>query len=256
MLTSLIDNWDFIRETGSFFADICILFITVVTFKRTFFLSKLKIVGFAVHNTLFNGNSFTIDLKNRSLSPQVIQKIYLIVENHELKVYDDYCKIDGFITQSIDTDSFDKIISSEGKEVNFNAIFEQPIKLRIETWGGKKYYIKSKTINAIQRWYYQRKKYKYKPFFVNKRTYNNHIVLDDMKYALDFVDHENKLHTIFILETGLMSDISLGFNVIRPEDMKDYETVDAFFYKQFKKLGLKYTLTDLSALHWKTSSEN
>lgn len=255
MFQNFIDVWDAIRETGSFFADMCILFITIVTFKRMFFLYKLKIVGFTVHHTMSNGDYFTIDLENRSLSPQIIKKIYLIAESYEIEAYKGYCKIDSFTTKSIDMEPFTKIISGEGKEIKFNTIFEQQLQLKIVTSRDQIYYIKSKTLNKFQQWYYRRKVHKYQPAMVFRSTYNNHVVLDGMQYALDFIDHDNNGHTIFIFTTGLMSESILGVNAIRKEDMKNIETLDAFFNMQFEKLGLKYRLTDLSSLKWKTNDQ-
>ena len=50
-----------------------------------------------------------------------------------------------------------------------------------------------------------------------------------MEYALDFIDHENKCHTIFIFSTGSMSESILGFNAISPEYMKNKEILNSFF---------------------------
>ncbi len=77
----IMNLFTIIREWVTFAADICILAITIYTFYITFISQRIKFISLSNSSSNSKGDSFAVVLENKSLSPQVINDIYMIIDN-------------------------------------------------------------------------------------------------------------------------------------------------------------------------------
>lgn len=226
-----------IREWLTFAADICILLITLYIFYITFISQKIKFISVSKSLSIAKGNSFSVVLENKSLSPQVIIDMHLIVDGKykiNVKKFETPFILEPYKAQKVVSDKYSytepPIPHLKGK----NTILE------VVTTRRKLYlYMNKKTPRVT-------KEMKNIPYNVMKirSTYNGKIVPENARFVL-FVSKGDWQKTIFIFKTGVMTSEILGYNGIPEEVLKDQESVNQFLDSWLKPSGLSYYVDQL-----------
>lgn len=226
-----------IREWVTFAADICILLITIYTFYITFISQKIKFISFSDSSSNSNGDSFSVVLENKSLSPQVIKDIYMIVDNKykiRVKKFEVPLILEPYTAKEISSENYSYTIPSLPLVIGANVILE------VSTTRKKLYlYLHKKTPKVA-------KEIKNIPYNVTKitNTYNEKIIPKNAEYVLS-VSKEGWKNTVFIFKTGLMTGEILGYNDIPENTLKSQKDLTLFLDNWLKPNGLNYYLNQL-----------
>mgnify|MGYP005798330783 CR=1 FL=1 len=233
-------NWSMIGSIISFLGDVCLFFVAVYTFRLTIFPKKLLLVGLRENSSAFNGNSLEIMLENRSLCPVVINSVNLIYNSKRIHVFDGQCIIEGFKTQIIKMEPYSYILFND-KIMNFDFLGSEKVSLWIKTTRGSQHIKRMRSLKMIAR--IKNKKYaKFLPTTVCRNNYHDKLVAQGVKYALTFIDNEKNTHTVFIKESGIMSEYLFWGNSIPEKLLKSESELRAFFNEAFGKYSLSYEL--------------
>lgn len=226
-----------VREWVTFAADICILLITIYTFYITFISQKIKFISLSKSSSNSKGDSFVVILENKSLSPQVIKDIYMIVDNKYkilVKKFEVPLVLEPYTAKEISSEKYSYTIPSLPITTGENVILE------VSTTRKKLYlYMHKKTPKVT-------KEMKNISYNVTKitNTYNEKIVPQNAKYALT-VSKEEWQSTIFIFKTGVMTGEILGYNGIPEDALKSNEDLIQYLDNWLKPNGLNYSLNQL-----------
>ncbi len=232
-----------IREWVTFAADVCILLITIYTFVITFVSKKIKVLAFSESHSIKNGNNFSVVIENRSLSPQVIESIYMIYENTykiELKKFDVPLILESFKALKVQSDNFSFTAPSLPTLMATKITFEI-------TTSRKRIYLRfNKKTDKVTP---DMKKIHYNVTKVIN-TYNGKIIPQGAKFALN-VSKEDWNETVFVFSSGMMTDEILGVNAIPVKVVQEKESLTNFLDNWLKPIGIEYyidmSLRDLSA---------
>ena len=215
-------------------------FIAYYTFRLTVFPKKLKFIKFKRNYNSFGGDSIEITLENRAICPIVIESIDLIINSHKIQFFEGEYIVDGFKTAKILLEPYSKILS-ENNSFESSSHSSEKISLWVKTSRGVQH-VRYKTSFRFSYWLANKKESKYKPTTVYRNRYNGKIVVPKVKYAIVFKDAEEKIQTVFITETGAMSDALFGYNGLSKDIMKDEDSLRSHFNKEFGKHGMDYYL--------------
>lgn len=213
------------------------MLITIYIFYITFISQKIKFISVAKSLSIAKGNSFSVVLENKSLSPQVILDMHLIVDSKykiNVKKLETPFILEPYKAQKIVSDEYSYTDPPVPHLKGKNTILE------VVTTRKKLYlYMNKKTPRVT-------KEMKSIPYNVMKitNTYNGKIVPEDAKFVL-FVSKGDWQNTIFIFKTGVMTSEVLGYNGIPEEALKDLESVNQFLDAWLKPSGLSYYVDKL-----------
>ncbi len=245
-------NWTVISDVFSFIGDICLFAITAYTFRLTVFPKKLRFIGYQPSFSTFEGDSLTISLENRSLSPVVVQSVQLLYDGYYIEIFksedDGDCIIDGFKTSTIAMKPFSKI-TINGEEFNFHKV--RDLILRIATPRGIQYVAfahgpqKKLSLLSLKIKDAKTKKYPLKKGLVMRNYFNEKIVKDYIRYALVYEDKNGVQQTVFIHKNGPMSSAPFGYNGLPKELVEDKTKLQIHFEGEFKKRNIPFGLIDL-----------
>lgn len=235
-----MNSFTIVREWVTFAADICILLITIYTFYITFISQKIKFISLSNSSSNSKGDSFAVILENKSLSPQVINDIYMIVDNKykiQVKKFEVPLVLEPYTAKEISSEKYSYTTPSLPLKTGENVILE------VSTTRKKLYlYMHKKTPKVT-------KEMKNIPYNVTKitNTYNEKIVPQNAKYALT-VSKEEWQSTVFIFKTGVMTGEILGYNGIPEDALKSQEDLIQYLDNWLKPNGLNYYLNQLTGL--------
>ena len=233
----IMNLFTIIREWVTFAADICILAITIYTFYITFISQRIKFISLSNSSSNSKGDSFAVVLENKSLSPQVINDIYMIIDNKykiQVKKFEVPLILEPYKAMEISSEKYSYTTPSLPLKTGDNVILE------VSTTRKKLYlYMHKKTPKVT-------KEMKNIPYNVTKitNTYNEKIVPQNAKYALSLSkgDWQN---TVFIFKTGLMTGEILGYNSIPEDALKSMEDLIQHLDNWLKPNGVNYYVNQL-----------
>ena len=78
-----------------------------------------------------------------------------------------------------------------------------------------------------------------------RNTLNDQIIVPGVEYALILTGKNNQKKTVFIHDSGLLSDSTLGFNAIPEELVNDERQMMIFFGKKCREMDLECKLVKL-----------
>lgn len=245
-------SWAIIRELFSLVGDVCLFAITVYTFRLTVFPKKLRFIGYRPSFSTFEGDSLSITLENRSLSPVVVQSVYMLFGEYYIQIFnsddDGECIIEGFKTSTIVMNPFSKI-TINGDEVSFHEV--KDLILRIDTPRGVQYVAfahgprKRLTLLARKIKDAKMKNFPLKMGLVKRSYFNKKIVKDYVRYALVFKEKGGEQHTVFIHKSGFMSEAPFGYNGLPKDLVEDKTRLQKHFENEFAKRDTPFGLIDL-----------
>ena len=233
-------NWGIIKSIISLLGDVCLFFVTVYTFRLTILPKKLSWVEFRKLSSQFKGNSFEITLENRSLCPVVISSVELIFGSNKIDFFAGHCIVEGFKTQTIKMEPYSNILlNNEIMDIDFFPT--QKMSLWIQTTRGLQHIKHVRYSKIID--YFKYKKYKkFAPTTVCRNKYNDKLIPQDIKYVLSFTDHTNKLQTVFIKKSGIMSENMFGCNSLPKKLVQNESKLRKYLDKEFAKHDLRCKL--------------
>ena len=231
-----LSNWNNVNTLVSVLGDVCLFYISVVTFKLTLYPKRLKFIGFRYNGSAFSGDSFEIMVENRSLSPVVITSLDLVVGHKRIRVFEGQRIVEGFKAEIITIPPYTKIIDSDGEPIDIDISSMENISLWIKTTRGAQHVPYARVPFFILRLIHRKAK-KFQPTTVVRNFYNEKIVVSNIKYALSFVDDTGELQTVFIHERGAMSSAPFGYNRLSKELMENEKLLVAHFDDELTKRG-------------------
>lgn len=221
------------RSWITFSADVCILLITIYTFYLTFISSKIRITTFR-RKSSNHGDSMSIVLENKSLSPISVSSVYAIVNKKikfGFKEFDEPFVLPPFSCKVISMAPFSFI---EDLDLSFDS---RDIIFQVKTSN------KNKIIPFKRRMLLSRKiKKAYPNVSIITRTYGDKIIMPGTKYILTLIT--NKETTIIpIFHTGIMVGEIFGYNALPEELMNDEASLKELLDSMTEPYGAKYVLS-------------
>lgn len=228
------------KEWITFAADICILLITIYTFYITFISQKIKLISISQSSSNTKGDSFYVVLENKSLSPQVITNINLIIENKykvNLNKFEIPFILEPYKAKEVGSDRYSYTMPSLPYLNSENTILE------VTTTRNKLYLSMNKKTPRVK------KEMKEIPYNVTKikNTYNERIIPKDAKFVLN-VSKGDWQNIVFVFKTGLMTGEVLGCNGLPEEVLESQENFIQFLDIWLKPNGLNYHVEELTNL--------
>lgn len=231
--------WEIIKEVFSIIGDTALFIIAVYTFYFTFF-PQLQFLGLNQKRDVFKGDCISVTLENRGLSPVCIKSIEIVSNEYKVTIFskkeeNDECIIEGFKASTIDMAPFSALHTEQG---DLDLIRFEPKYLIVKTLrktfyidlNERKHSYKTKKLN---------KKHPPKETFSFHATYNGLTITPDIKYAIEYIDKFQKIHTILVLESGFMSDHIMGFNAIPEKHLTNATTLKNFLNEKFKDMDFR-----------------
>lgn len=224
--------------------NLCLFFISVYTFRLTVFPKKLRFIGYKPSFSTFEGDSLEITLENRALSPAVIQSVSLVQNGYTIKVFSDddgACIIDGFKTGKIKMIPFSAIYSEE-EEISFD--IKEPY-LVVATTRGLQYL----NYAGAPKRYFLRLREKLHPVqqtVVKRNYFNDKILKPYVRYAILYADEQKNTHTVFVLQSGVMSEMLFGYNGLTEDIVSSKETMITHFEKEFSKYDIPFGIKEFT----------
>lgn len=229
--------------------DLCLFFISVYTFRLTIFPKKLRFIGYRPCFSAFEGDSLEITLENRALSPVVIQSVSVVSDGYAIKIFsekdeddDGPCIIEGFKTGKIKMVPFSSICDEEG-EISFG--IDKDIYLVVDTPRGKQYL----NYSGDPKKYFLKLREKFNPVkhaIVKRNYFNGKILKPYVRYAILYADRQKNTHTVFVHQSGLMSEMLFGYNGLTEDIVDSKETMYAHFEKEFSKVNLPFDIKEFT----------
>lgn len=237
-----------LKDIFQLIGDLCLLFISVYTFRLTIFPKKLRFIGYRPFFSTFEGDSLEITLENRSLAPVVIQSISLVLNGYSIKIFSEddkeceTCIIDGFKTGKIKMRPFSEIYTNEGN-LNFHEV--NGMYLIVETPRGNQYLT---FVNRPKKWFKQLKKkaHTLSEAIVTRNFFDEKIIKPYIRYGIVFFDKNNNLQTILVHKSGIMSQILFGYNHLSEEILLNKETMYTHFKEQFSKINISFDIIEFN----------
>lgn len=231
-------DWSFVmREWVSFAANVCILSITVYTFYITFISKKIKILNISQSQSLSDGNSLSVVIENKSLSPLVIEEVCLIIDNKykvRIEQFSSPLILEPFSAKLIESCKYSFLTPDIKIPIGKNSALE------VKT-SRKTLYVQMRKKTPISD--------AIKSIVPNVSTvtikYNGKIVPKKAKYVLVLSKYEQQ-DTIFIFESGAMTEGILGCHQIPAEVTKSQETLENYFDAWLKPKEIKYLVDQVS----------
>lgn len=231
--------WEDIRDWITFASDICVLLITIYTFYKTFICSKIEVVSF-INDYSMNGESHDITFLNKKMVPMAITEVQLIIEDKYLFTFANPRNpiiIEGFSTCSISTGEFGYI----DHELS---IFSENVIVEVTLLHNKKIYL-----GGIKRYLYMLfRKRVFNLERASKVTYkfNNKIIPRYAKYILIIKEKDVKEDTtVFIFESGVMTEVIAGYNGIPKEVVGNIESLSDFLHEWLDIYEIKFILKEI-----------
>lgn len=230
-------NWNNIKVLLSVLGDVCLFYISFVTFRLTLYPKRLKFIGFRYNGGAFSGDSFEITVENRSLSPVVITSLELVVGTKRIKVFDGQRIVEGFKSETIEMPPYTKIVDSDGEPIDIDIFAMKKISLWIKTTRGAQHVPYERVPQFVARYIHKKEK-KFQSTTVIRNYYNEKLVVSNIKYVLSFVDSTGELQTVFIHKGGTMSSAPFGYNGLPKEMVDNEELLKKHFGDELSKRGL------------------
>ena len=233
-------DFPIIRDWVNFAANMCILVITIYTFFITFISKRIKFRSITVSNSHSEGNSFSVVLENKTLSPMLIDDINLIIENQykvKIKRFDSPLILEPFTAKKVTSAKHSYTVPHLGAAIGHKSVLEVNM-------SGKKIYLP--LYNKTPKVSKQMKKISENVMTITN-THNGKIVPEFAKYALS-VSKDDWNTTVFIFESGGMTGEILGYNGLPEEVVKEKVKLVEYLNDWLKPNNINYRVIEISDL--------
>ena len=228
---------DTIVNIFSLLANICVLFLTGITFYLTTFSNKIKFISSGFSSSTFYGDTISISLENTTLHSISISSISLIKKMDDgvyrsinLVSYDDPLVIEGRRVTKIKTESYTCIWGLDSvTDLHMNAV------ICIES-GSKTLFVKpykKAPLKEVKRLY--KKCPRFEPLSVIRTEFNNKVISQNVRYAISVRVKINACEwkTILLTEQGYLNETICGYNAIDSNQYDSAESLKAYLADTF-----------------------
>lgn len=230
-------SFDSIKNVLSVIGDLCIFGITIYTFYLKFYCKKIEFLAFSPSYNTFKGDSLSVTVENRSLSPICFNDVYLVFGNKfkiNMSGHQEHKIIEPFKTYIIRLEPF----SSLGN-IKFSTLTDMDGKyLVFKTSKGTAYTKIDK--NAT----FRNDIHNLDTVTIYRRFFNNKLIFPDTLYAIIFIE-QNETKTVFINKFGGMSESIGGFNAIPQEYLDDQNKIREIFDQCFEPLDKTFIIKQI-----------
>lgn len=225
--------------------NLCLFFISVYTFRLTIFPKKLRFIRYKPCFSMFEGDSVEITLENRALSPAVIEAVSVVLNGYSIKIFSEGdhdwpCIIEGFKTGKIKMEPFSSIYTEKG-EISFS--IDKNVYLVVDTPRGTQYL----NFAAGPQQHFLKLREKTNPAeqaTVQRKYFSDKILKPYVRYAILYADKQGDTHTVFVLPSGVMSEMLFGYNGLSKEIASSKETMITHFEKEFSKYDIPFDIKE------------
>lgn len=228
---------DTIINISSLLANICVLFLTAMTFYLTVMSNKLKFISFGFSSSMFNGETISLSLENTTLHPISITSIALIKKMNDgtyhsidLISYDDPLVVESRRVAKITTQPYTRILGIDSvTDLHKDAIF--CIKSGSKTLFVKPY--KKAPLKEVKKLY--KKHHIFAPLSVMRSEFNHQVVSQNVRYAVHVRTGEKTCdwNTLLLTQNGILDGTICGYNVLNTSKYDSEETLKEYLVKNF-----------------------
>ena len=228
---------DTIINISSLLANICVLFLTAMTFYLTVMSNKLKFVSFGFSSSMFNGETISLSLENTTLHPISITSIALIKKMNDgtyhsidLISYDDPLVVESRRVAKITTQPYTRILGIDSvTDLHKDAIF--CIKSGSKTLFVKPY--KKAPLKEVKKLH--KKHHMFAPLSVMRNKFNQQVVSRNVRYAIHIRAGKNSCdwNTILLTEHGILDGTICGYNGLDTSKYNSEETLKTHLVNTF-----------------------
>ena len=226
-----------IINISSLLANICVLFLTAMTFYLTVMSNKLKFVSFGFSSSMFSGDTVSVSLENTTLHSISVTSISLIKKMHDGKYYsidlvsyDDPLVIEGRRVAKITTKPYTCIFGIDSvTDLHMNAIF--CIKSGSKTLFVKPY--KKAPLKEVKKLH--KKYHMFEPLSVMRNEFNHQVVSQNVRYAVHIRAGENSCdwNTMLLTKHGILDGTICGYNGLDTSKYDSEETLKEYLVNKF-----------------------
>ena len=226
-----------IINISSLLANICVLFLTGMTFYLTVMSNKLKFVSFGFSSSMFNGDTISVSLENTTLHSISITSISLIKKMDDGKYYsidlisyDDPLVIEGRRVTKITTHPYTYIWELDSViNLHMNAVF--CIKSGSRTLFVKPY--KKAPLKEVKKLH--NKHQMFEPLSVMRNKFNNQVISRNVRYAVHIRAGKNSCdwNTILLTKHGFLDGTICGHNGLDTSKYDSTETLKSYLINTF-----------------------
>ena len=226
-----------IINISSLLANICVLFLTAMTFYLTVMSNKLKFVSLGFSYSAFNGDTISLNLENATLHPICISSIALIKKmpdgayhSIDLISYDDPLVIEGRRVAKITTKPYTYILGLDFvTDIHKDAIF--CIKSGSKTLFVKPY--KKAPLKEVKKLH--KKHHIFQPLSVMRSEFNHQVISRNVRYAVHIRTGENSCdwNTILLTKHGFLDGTICGHNGLDTSKYDSTETLKSYLINTF-----------------------
>lgn len=236
------------------FMDLILFCIAIYTFYLTFISKKISILTFSHSFNMWQSDTVSFWIKNKTLKSIIISKVDMIYDNkYRLPIgkYESPKVLDPFKSMEIEMEPYTSMEPITMYELSKMFIGKANIHLEIITDDNKTIYAKIKGCK-----YKPKKNAKVEQIYLCVSKFGETVLKDDYVYVLQYRIGENgNIETAFINNKGLISTDIFGFNAIPRESLSNKDVVKVFFEDACKKFNISMAIYDLKDLVWKKTNQ-
>lgn len=238
--SDIMIDFPIIRDWVNFAANMCILVITIYTFFITFISQKIKLRSISTASSNSEGNSFSVVLENKTLSPILIDNINLIVDGQykvKVKRFDSPLILEPFTAKKVTSEKYSYTVPNLENMSDYKNVVEVNI-------SGKKIYL---SLNKNTPKVSKNMKQSRENVIRITNTYNGKNVPQFAKYIL-IVSKDDWNNTVFIFESGAMTGEIFGYNSLPKKVVKKKAKLIEYLDDWFKPNVIDYYVEEISNL--------
>ena len=85
-----------------------------------------------------------------------------------------------------------------------------------------------------------------KQITVKRNYFNDKILKPYVRYAILYADEQKNTHTVFVLQSGVMSEMLFGYNGLTEDIVSSKETMITHFEKEFSKYDISFGIKEFT----------
>lgn len=228
---------DTIINISSLLANICVLFLTGMTFYLTVMSNKLKFVSLGFSTSVFNGDTISVSLENTTLHSISISSISLVKKMEDgvyrsikLVSFDDPLVIEGRRVAKITTKPYTRIWGLESvTDIHMDAIF--CVQSGSKTLFVKPY--KNAPLKEVKKLH--EKHHIFESLSVMRSEFNHQVISPNVCYAIlvRMGKRSCDWKTILLTEYGFLNDTICGYNGLDISKYNSAKTLKTYLVNTF-----------------------
>lgn len=219
-----------IKDICSMISDVVLFAIAIYTFHLRFIKKEIKLLQYSSNSSTFSGDSLSIAIENRTLSPISFSQVYIIYDDmYKLKINNKLKTIKPFEIEILE---MSPISCLDDNTLSLSKLFLIKDKyLEIHTSRGiifTKHKKKNKNKNI-------------KNLSIIRKEIDNKLLFPYIKYIITLF-YGNKTETILVADTGIMSDAIIDFNAIPIQYLNDEKSFHKLLEEKLTPFNIKFYL--------------